>query len=93
MLKEHKTNKQQKYQELVHHMIYKCITTNVIGHRAAPNSMYSDFSPLLLFYHLYLMESLSKEERVQVALKSFKKGQYKTKKAAALAFDVPETTL
>ena len=39
------------------------------------------------------MELLSKEERVQLALNSFKKGQYKTKKAAALAFDVPETTL
>ena len=39
------------------------------------------------------MESLSKEERVQLALKAFKEGQYRTKKAASLAFDVSETTL
>lgn len=39
------------------------------------------------------MESLSKQQRVQLSLDSFKKGQCKTKKADALAFDVPETTL
>ena len=39
------------------------------------------------------MNSVSKEERVQLALSAFKNGQYKTKKAASLAFDVPETTL
>ena len=39
------------------------------------------------------MDSLSKEERVQLALKAFKDGQFETKKAASLAFDVPETTL
>ena len=39
------------------------------------------------------MNSVSKEERVQLALSVFKNGQYKTKKAASLAFDVPETTL
>lgn len=72
---------------------------NVIGHRAAPATerrqilQISEFHPLLLFYHLYIMESLSKEERVQLALKAFKEGQYRTKKAASLAFDVSETTL
>ena len=39
------------------------------------------------------MNSVSKEERVQLALSAFKNGQYKTKKAASLAFDMPETTL
>ena len=39
------------------------------------------------------MDSLSKEERVQLALRAFKNGQFETKKAASLAFDVPETTL
>ena len=39
------------------------------------------------------MDCHSKEERVQLALKDFKNGQHKTKKAAALAYDVPETTL
>ena len=39
------------------------------------------------------MDSISQEERVQLALKAFKDGQFKTKKAASLAFDVPETTL
>lgn len=39
------------------------------------------------------MNSVSKEERVQLALSAFKNGQYKTKKAALLAFDVPGTTL
>ena len=39
------------------------------------------------------MESQSKEDRVQLALNAFKKGQFKTKKAVSLAFDVPATTL
>ena len=39
------------------------------------------------------MDSLSQEERMQLALKAFKDGQFKTKKTASLAFDVPETTL
>lgn len=69
---------------------------NVIGHRAAPNSTNLQ-SPsriaILLFYHLYIMVSLSKEKRVQLALKASKKGQYRTQKAASLVFDAPETTL
>lgn len=39
------------------------------------------------------MDSIFQEERVQLALKAFKDGQFKTKKAASLAFNVPETTL
>lgn len=39
------------------------------------------------------MDCHLKEERVQLALKDFKNGQHKTKKAAALAYDIPETTL
>ena len=37
--------------------------------------------------------SQSKEDRIQLALNAFKNGQFKTKKSASLAFDVPETTL
>jgi len=39
------------------------------------------------------MNSVSKEERLQLALRAFKNGQFKTKMAASVAFDVPETTL
>ena len=39
------------------------------------------------------MNSLSKEERVQLALRAFKNGQFEIKKAASLVFDVSETTL
>ena len=37
--------------------------------------------------------SQSKEDRIQLALNAFKNGQFKIKKSASLAFDVPETTL
>ena len=37
--------------------------------------------------------SQSKEDRIQLALNAFKNGQFKTKKSASLAFDVPEATL
>ena len=37
--------------------------------------------------------SQSKEDRIQLALNAFKTGQFKTIKAAALAFDVPKSTL
>ena len=39
------------------------------------------------------MESQSKESRIQLALDAYKKGRFKTLKAAALAFDIPRTTL
>ena len=39
------------------------------------------------------MECDSKESRVQMALDALKKGQFKSQRAAALAFDIPETTL
>lgn len=39
------------------------------------------------------METFSEECRIKMALDAFKKGQFKTKKAAALAFDIPQTTL
>ena len=39
------------------------------------------------------MECDSKETRVQMALDALKKGQFKSQRAAALAFDIPETTL
>ena len=39
------------------------------------------------------MECDSKESRVQMALDALKKVQFKSQRAAALAFDIPETTL
>ena len=39
------------------------------------------------------MECESKEARIQLAVNAFKKGQFKTIKAAALAFDVSKSTL
>jgi len=39
------------------------------------------------------MESQSKESRIQMAFNAYKKGQFKTTKAAALAFDIPQSTL
>ena len=39
------------------------------------------------------MECQSKEDRIKLALNAFKNGQFKTKKSASLAFDIPETTL
>ena len=39
------------------------------------------------------MECESKEVRIQLALSAFKSGQFKTIKAAALAFDIPKSTL
>ena len=39
------------------------------------------------------MECDLKESRVQMALDALKKGQFKSQRAAALAFDIPETTL
>ena len=41
----------------------------------------------------FIMECESKEDRIQLVLKAFKTGQFKTIKAAALAFDVPKSTL
>lgn len=37
--------------------------------------------------------SQSKEDRIQLALNTFKNGQFEIKKSASLAFNVPETTL
>ena len=39
------------------------------------------------------MECSQSKDRIQLALNAFKNGQFKTKKSASLAFDVPETTL
>ena len=39
------------------------------------------------------MERKSKEARIQLAVNAFKKGQFKTIKAAALAFDISKSTL
>ena len=39
------------------------------------------------------MECKSKEAQIQLAVNAFKKGQFKTIKAAALAFDVSNSTL
>ena len=39
------------------------------------------------------MECDSKQSQVQMALDALKKGQFKSQRAAALAFDIPETTL
>ena len=39
------------------------------------------------------MECESKEARIQLAVNTFKKGQFKTIKAAALAFDISKSTL
>ena len=39
------------------------------------------------------MECESKEARIQLTVNAFKKGQFKTIKAAALAFDVSKSTL
>ena len=39
------------------------------------------------------MECESKEARIQLAVNAFKKGQFKTIKAAALAFDISKSTL
>ena len=41
---------------------------------------------------IFPMESQSKESRFQMALNAYKKGQLKTKKAAGLAFDIPQST-
>ena len=72
---------------------------NVIDHRTAPTTerrqilRIPPIYPLIVISHLYIMECQSKEDRVQLALNAFKNGQFKTKKSASLAFDVPETTL
>jgi hypothetical protein len=39
------------------------------------------------------MAELSKEERMQLAIDAYKKGLFKSKTAAAKAFDVPPRTL
>ena len=39
------------------------------------------------------MECGLKESRLQMALDALKKGQFKSQRAASLAFDIPETTL
>ena len=39
------------------------------------------------------MECKSKEAWIQLAVNAFKKGQFKTIKAAALAFDISKSTL
>ena len=49
---------------------------NIIGHLAAPGS--TDLHPLIAFYHHNTMDSLSKEERVQLALKAFNYGRNDT---------------
>lgn len=38
------------------------------------------------------MEIEAKENQIQLALNAYKKGQFKQKKVAALAFDIPPTT-
>ena len=63
--------------------------SNVIGHRAG--------QPLLIFDHLPLfqhhpMDSLSKEERLMLALDAYKSGLFPSQNAAAKAFNVPPST-
>lgn len=59
---------------------------------SAPDS--TDPHPFIAFYHHNAIDSLSKEESVQLVLKAFNDGQFETKKkAASLVFDVSETTL
>ena len=45
------------------------------------------------FYHHIIMDSISKEGRIKLAIESFNRGQYDNKTAYASAFDVPKTTL
>ncbi|KKA16260.1 Transposase Tan1, partial [Rasamsonia emersonii CBS 393.64] len=73
---------------------------NVIHHRAGHTTELVSHNTNTEFLtitttttHHHLMADISREERLQLALQAYKKGQFPSIQKAADAFDVPKSTL
>ncbi|KKA19362.1 hypothetical protein T310_6671, partial [Rasamsonia emersonii CBS 393.64] len=76
------------------------LATNVIHHRAGHTTELVSHNTNTEFLtitttttHHHLMADISREERLQLALQAYKKGQFPSIQKAADAFDVPKSTL
>ncbi|KKA16457.1 hypothetical protein T310_9953, partial [Rasamsonia emersonii CBS 393.64] len=76
------------------------VLTNVIHHRAGHTTELVSHNTNTEFLtitttttHHHLMADISREERLQLALQAYKKGQFPSIQKAADAFDVPKSTL